>query len=99
MGQPIASSNLAGSAVKTFTEKVYEVVRKIQRGKTLSYKDVARKAGNEKASRAVGNILNKNLDSKIPCHRVILSNGRLGGYNRGVKKKKEILKKEGGKIL
>ena len=45
---------------KTFTEKVYDVVRKIPEGKTLSYKEVAKKAGSEKAFRAVGNILNKN---------------------------------------
>lgn len=81
--------------VKTFTEKVYEVVRKIPEGKTLSYKEVAKKAGSEKAFRAVGNILNKNYDPKIPCHRVIKSTGELGGYNRGAINKKKILLKEG----
>jgi len=80
---------------RTFTEKVYEVVRKIPRGKVLTYAEVAKRAGNTKAARAVGNILNKNFDPKIPCHRVIRSDGRLGGYNRGAKKKKELLKKEG----
>lgn len=84
--------------MKTFTKKVYEVVEKIPKGKTFSYKEVAKRAGNPKAYRAVGNILNKNYNSNIPCHRVIHSNGSLGGYNRGVKKKKEILKKEGVKI-
>ena len=84
--------------MKTFTEKVNEVVKKIPKGKTLSYKEVARRTGSPKAYRSVGNVLNKNFDSGIPCHRVILSNGRLGGYNRGVKKKKEILKREGIKI-
>ncbi len=81
--------------VKTFTEKVYEVVKKIPKGKTLSYKEVAKKAGSEKAFRAVGNILNKNNDPKIPCHRVIKSSGGLGGYNRGTENKKKILMKEG----
>ena len=81
--------------MKTFTEKVYDVVRKIPKGKVLTYKDVAIKAGNEKASRAVGNILHKNFDSQIPCHRVIRSDGKLGGYNRGLKNKKDILEKEG----
>ncbi len=80
---------------KTFTEKVYEVVRKIPEGKTLSYKEVAKKAGSEKAFRAVGNILNKNYNPEIPCHRVIKSSGELGGYNRGSKNKKKILLKEG----
>lgn len=83
--------------MKTFSEKVYEVVKKIPKGKVLTYKEVAKKAGNPKAYRAVGNILNKNFDPKIPCHRVIRSDGKIGGYNRGSKKKKEILKKEGWK--
>ncbi len=80
---------------KTFTEKVYEVVKKIPGGKTLSYKEVAKKAGSEKAFRAVGNILNKNFNPLVPCHRVIKSNGQLGGYNRGSKNKQKILLKEG----
>ncbi len=80
---------------KTFSEKVRDVVRKIPKGKTLTYKEVAKKAGNEKAVRAVGNILNKNYDKDIPCHRVIRSDGNIGGYNRGAKIKIEILKKEG----
>jgi O-6-methylguanine DNA methyltransferase len=51
--------------------------------------EVARLAGNKNASRVVGNILNKNHNPKIPCHRVIRSDGKLGGYNRGAKKKKK----------
>lgn len=81
--------------MKTFKEKLFEVVRKIPKGKTLTYKEVARKAGSEKAFRAVGNILNTNYDPHIPCHRVVRSDGKTGGYNRGEKLKKEILKKEG----
>ena len=81
--------------MKSFKEKVFEVVRKIPKGKTLTYKEVARKAGSEKAFRAVGNILNTNYDPKIPCHRVVRSDGKTGGYNRGERLKKEILKKEG----
>lgn len=79
---------------KTFTEGVYEVVKKIPKGKTLTYKEVAKKAGNVKAVRAVGNILNKNYDPKIPCHRVVRSDGRPGGYNRGAENKVKILKAE-----
>lgn len=81
---------------KTFKEKVLEIVRKIPKGSVLTYQEVAKRSGNEKASRAVGNILNKNYDLKIPCHRVIRSDGRIGGYNRGEKRKRELLKKEGG---
>ena len=77
-----------------FSEKVYSVVSKIPKGKTLTYKQVARLAGRPKAYRAVGNILNKNTSSKIPCHRVIRSDGKIGGYRWGSQKKKEILKKE-----
>ena len=79
----------------TFTEKVYSVVKKIPKGKVLTYMEVASKAGNVRACRAVGNILHKNHDPKIPCHRVIRSDGILGGYNRGSKEKIKILKKEG----
>lgn len=71
------------------------VVSKIPKGKTLTYKQVAIMAGSEKAFRAVGNILNKNYDKNIPCHRVVRSDGKTGGYNRGSSKKKYILKKEG----
>ena len=79
----------------TFNERVYKVVKSIPKGKVLTYKEVAKRAGNENASRAVGNILNKNYNPEIPCHRVVRSNGRVGGYNRGAKKKIAILKKEG----
>ena len=52
-------------------------------------------AGKANSFRAVGNILNKNYDPKIPCHRVIRSDKKIGGYNRGEEKKKEILEVEG----
>jgi len=78
----------------TFKDKVFKIVRKIPRGKTMTYKQVAVKAGRPRGYRAVGKILNTNYDMNIPCHRVIRSDGKLGGYNRGVKKKAEILKKE-----
>lgn len=78
----------------SFRARVYKVVSLIPKGKTLSYKEVAERAGSPKACRAVGNILNKNYDPKIPCHRVIKSSGTTGGYNRGKGKKEEILEKE-----
>ena len=80
---------------KTFTQKVYEVVKKISRGKVLTYKQVALLAGNPKAFRAVGNILNKNHNKAVPCHRVVRSDGELGGYNRGGLQKIKHLKAEG----
>jgi O-6-methylguanine DNA methyltransferase len=79
-----------------FKEKVLEIVKKIPKGKTLSYKQVALKAGNAKASRAVGNIMAANRDKNIPCHRVIRSDGATGSYNglQG-KSKRALLLKEG----
>lgn len=74
-----------------FSQKVYNVVRKIPRGKTLTYKQVAKLAGSPRAFRAVGNVLNKNYNPQIPCHRVIKSDGTMGGYNRGATRKKQIL--------
>ena len=80
----------------TFPEKVKNVVKFIPVGKTMTYKQVAHAAGNEKAARAVANLMAQNYDLEIPCHRVIRSNGTLGGYNRGgIDKKRAILQKEG----
>src|SRR5437867_3575484 len=79
----------------SFQEKVNNIVKKIPMGKVLTYKEVAKLAGSPLAYRAVGNILNKNYNKEIPCHRVIKSDGKIGGYNRGSEKKTQILKREG----
>lgn len=80
----------------SFQEKVYRVVKQIPKGKVITYKELAKKIGHPRAYRAVGNALNKNPDLKtIPCHRVIRSSGKIGGYNKGVRKKAALLKKEG----
>lgn len=79
----------------SFTDKVYEVIKNIPKGHVLTYKQVAAKAGRPKASRAVGNILHKNHNPQIPCHRVIRSDGKLGGYNRGTAQKRRKLSAEG----
>ena len=84
--------------IKTFTEKVLKTVSKISKGKTLSYYQVAKLSGSPNAYRAAGNILSKNYDKNIPCHRVIRSDGRVGGYNRGATEKMKRLKEEGVKI-
>ena len=82
--------------MKTFSEKVRAIVRKIPKGKTMTYKQVAAKAGNPKAARAVGAVMRTNFDSKVPCHRVVMSKGSLGNYNRGGEsKKRKILTAEG----
>lgn len=77
-----------------FANKIYNVVRRIKLGQTLTYVEVARAIGKPKAYRAVGNALNKNTDSSVPCHRVVRSDGKVGGYNRGPGLKRRLLQKE-----
>ncbi|HOR52681.1 MAG TPA: MGMT family protein [Candidatus Pacearchaeota archaeon] len=80
---------------KSFNEKCYSILVKVPKGKVTTYKEIARKL-NSKAYRAVGNAMNKNpYAPKVPCHRVVKSNGEVGGFAFGVKKKIEMLKKEG----
>ena len=82
--------------MREFSKKVYSIVKKIPKGKVMTYKQVARSAGRPKAFRAVGNILHNNPDLKnIPCHRVVRSDGKTGGYKYGTRKKRALLKKEG----
>ena len=79
-----------------FQDKIREVVRQIPKGAVLTYKQVAYAAGKPEAARAVANTMAKNYDETVPCHRVIRSDGKLGGYNRGgIEKKRSILKSEG----
>lgn len=86
--------------MKPFSDKVISIVKKIPKGKVLTYAEVAKKAGSPGASRAVGTIMAKNFDLDIPCHRVIGSNGKIGNYNRGGENvKRQLLIKEGCKIF
>ncbi len=81
---------------KTFTDKVRNIVRNIPRGKTMTYKEVAAKAGNPGAARVVGSVMKSNYDPEIPCHRVLRSDGKIGDYNRGGSiAKLKLLKEEG----
>lgn len=90
---------------KIFSEKVFGAVSRIPKGKLATYKQIAIKIGHPNSSRAVGNALHKNPNAPfVPCHRVIRSNGDLGGYAKGAKEKMKILKQEGimiknGKIV
>lgn len=83
------------SQKNSFKERVFAVVSSIPQGRTLTYLEVAKRAGSPRASRAVGSILKKNYNPHIPCHRVIRSDGGLGGYNRGNSRKRLLLKREG----
>lgn len=78
----------------TFADRVLAVVRDIPKGKTLTYGEVARRAGHPKAARAVGAIMKNNADRSVPCHRVVAANG-LGGYNGFLGTKRELLRSEG----
>lgn len=69
---------------------------RVPRGKVTTYGEIARAIGHPRASKAVGKILNKNPDPiRVPCHRVVMSNGTLGGYAYGKEMKKALLEKEG----
>jgi len=89
-----------------FQYRVYRAAEKIPRGKVTTYKAIARAIGNPLAVRAVGNALNKNPHSfvnpeprqrtpKVPCHRVIKSDGSVGGFALGTRNKIKLLQKEG----
>mgnify|MGYP001565502348 CR=1 FL=1 len=80
--------------ITKFQKKVYQAVKKIPKGKVMTYKEVARVVNRPRAYRAVGNVLNKNTDPKIPCHRVIRSDGRVGGYRWGTRRKLKLLRRE-----
>lgn len=78
-----------------FQVKVWEVLREIPYGTTVTYKWIAEKIGNPKAVRAVGGANNKNsVAILVPCHRVIGSNGKMVGYAGGIEKKEYLLKIE-----
>ena len=75
-----------------FQKKVWSALARIPYGETRSYQDIARAIGHPKAFRAVGNANGNNpIPLIIPCHRVIESNGGLGGFGHGLKVKKELL--------
>ena len=81
-----------------FNERCYAILRKVPKGKVTTYKEIARKL-KSKAYRAVGNAMNKNpYAPKVPCHRVVKSDGKVGGFASGVRKKIEMLRKEGIEI-
>lgn len=98
--------------VTEFQNRVYKLCRKVPKGKVTTYKIIARKL-NTPAYRAVGTALNKNpygawgwVGGKscrrqrclVPCHRVVNSNGFVGGFAKGINKKIKLLKKEGVEI-
>ena len=80
-----------------FQQLVWNEIEKIPYGETRSYKDIAASIGKPRAARAVANACAKNpIPIKRPCHRVICSNGQLGGYSGpgGIETKKKLLEQE-----
>ncbi len=95
-----------------FADKVYALTKKVPKGKVTTYKEIAKKL-RTKAYRAVGTALNRNPYGAwgwaggkchrrqrclVPCHRVVNSDGRVGGFARGIKSKINLLKKDGIKV-
>jgi methylated-DNA-[protein]-cysteine S-methyltransferase len=93
------SYNMEKNFVNRITIKnkdVYDLLQKIPEGHVTTYGDLARALGNPSASRIIGRILGQNPNPiLVPCHRVVMSDGKLGGYRYGSNKKKELLEKEG----
>ena len=82
----------------SFEQRVYKVISAIPKGQTRSYRWVAEQLGDVNLARAVGNALGRNpYAPRVPCHRVIKTDGSLGGYTGGLAKKRELLRKEGWK--
>ncbi len=82
-----------------FNDYFYSLVKQIPEGKVSTYGELARALGDIRASRAVGRMLNENPYAPIvPCHRVVMSDGSLGGFGGGIKKKIKLLDKEGVKV-
>lgn len=84
--------------MKSFNERCYHILKKVPKGKVTTYREIA-KALKSKAYRAVGNAMHKNPHApRVPCHRVVKSDGNIGRFASGTKKKIQLLKKEGIEI-
>ena len=92
----ILSDILRDKGLSDFEKDVCRVVSDIPRGEVRSYGWVAKQIGRPRAYRAVGSALHKNpYPGPIPCHRVVKSDGSIGGYSKGVSRKRRLLKSEG----
>lgn len=91
----MALTQTPNSSRASFFEQCYALIAKVPRGRVTTYKEIAEALGT-KAYRAVGQAMNKNpYAPKIPCHRVVGSDGTLGGFAHGAKAKTQLLKEEG----
>ncbi|HAT03768.1 MAG TPA: cysteine methyltransferase [Candidatus Magasanikbacteria bacterium] len=79
-----------------FQKSVYRATMRVPKGSVTTYGRIAKSIGSLGAARAVGNVLNKNIDTvHIPCHRVVCANGKVGGYVHGQREKIRKLRHEG----
>ena len=89
--------NLVRNTIKD--RDVYDLLLKIPAGKVSTYGDLAKALGNPSASRQIGRILGRRFlvedPIKVPCHRVVMSNGKIGGYAQGSDRKRQLLENEG----
>ncbi len=86
--------------ISQFAREVYRVAARIPAGRVACYSDIARAIGHPKSSRAVGNALHANpFVPQVPCHRVVRSDGRLGGFLSGSRKKAKLLEAEGVPLI
>ncbi|MBI5286955.1 MAG: methylated-DNA--[protein]-cysteine S-methyltransferase [Deltaproteobacteria bacterium] len=94
-GKPVTFDTVIDVKGTSFEKRVWKEICKISYGETRSYVWIAREIGNPKASRAVGQACRKNpVPIIIPCHRVVASNGHLGGYSGGIWIKERLLRME-----
>lgn len=85
---------------KNFNEKCYEILLRVPKGKVTTYGELAKALGSPNAARAVGNAMNKNpYAPRVPCHRVVGSDGKLVGFASGLDEKTKMLRKEGIEIV
>lgn len=92
---------------RNFDSAVYEIVKMIPRGKVSTYGEIAKKFGSPKYARAVGQALKRNRRKDVPCHRVVRSDGRMGGYSGGYSGmgeegsliKERLLREEGVEVI
>lgn len=88
--------------INNFREKVYKILRRVPKGKVITYGQLAKMAGNKKGARAVGALMRVNDDApNTPCHRVVAADGSLTGYSGkgGISQKKSMLLKEGVRFI
>jgi methylated-DNA-[protein]-cysteine S-methyltransferase len=84
------------SLSRGFTQRILQATAKVPFGELATYRDIASRAGNERAVRAAGNALGSNhMPIVVPCHRIVRTGGALGGYTGGLERKEYLLRLEG----